>query len=63
MLVQYRVDGDESGEKYRLGDYTLIQCKILQTNILRVLSQTVRRITSAILGVKGLSSVGHIFHI
>ena len=32
----------------------MIQCQILQTNIIRTTQQTVRRITNEILGVKGL---------
>ena len=35
---------DENKEKYQLGDYMLIQCQILQTNITRTVWQTVRRI-------------------
>ena len=42
---------DEKKEKYMLGDYRLIQCQIIQTNITR----TVRRITNEFLGVKELS--------
>ena len=45
---------DENNEKYKLGDYKLIQYQILQTNITRTVWQTVRRITNEILGVKGL---------
>ena len=41
-------------EKYQLGDYESIQYQILQTNISRTVQQKVRRITSEILGVKGL---------
>ena len=32
----------------------LIRYQILQTNIMRIISQTVRRITNEILGVKGV---------
>ena len=39
---------------YQLGDYQLIQYQILQNNTKRVIWQTVRRIASEILGVKGL---------
>ena len=46
---------NDNKEKYQLGDYWLIQYKILQTNITRTVWQTVRRITNEILGVKGLS--------
>ena len=41
-------------KKNHLGDYKVIQCQILQTNIKRTIWQTVRRITNEILGVKGL---------
>ena len=41
-------------KKYQLGDYKLIQCQSLQTNITRTVWQIVRRITNEILGVKGL---------
>ena len=37
-----------------LGDYSLIQYQILQTNTIRIIRQTVRRITDEILGVKEL---------
>ena len=45
----------ENKEKYQLGDYSLIKYQILQTNSMRTVWQTVRRITNEILGVKGLS--------
>ena len=45
---------NENKEKYQLGDFRLIQYKILQTNITGTVWQTVRRITNEILGVKGL---------
>ena len=35
-------------------DYYLIQYQILQIDIIRIVWQTVRRITNGILGVKGL---------
>ena len=38
--------------KKKLGDYKLIQYQILQTNITRIIWQTVRRITNEILEVK-----------
>ena len=44
---------DENREKYKLGDYKLIQYQILQTNITRTVWQTVKRIINEILGVKG----------
>ena len=37
----------------KLGDYKLMQYQILQTNIIRIVWQTVRRITREMLGVKG----------
>ena len=37
----------------KLGDYKLMQYQILQTNMIRIVWQTVRRITREILGVKG----------
>ena len=40
-------------EKYQLGDYFLIQYQILQTNIVRIIYQTVGRIANEILRVKG----------
>ena len=46
---------NENKEKYQLGDYWLIQFQILQTNIIWIVWQTVRRITHEILGVKGLT--------
>ena len=47
---------DESKEQYQFGDFKLIQYQILQTNIIRTVWQTVRRITNELLGVKGLSN-------
>ena len=44
---------DENKERYKLGDYKLIQYQILRTNIIRIVWQTVERITSEILGAKG----------
>ena len=46
---------DENKEKYQLWDYLLIQYQILQTNIMRIIWQTVKRITNEILGVTGIS--------
>ena len=56
LQYQYNIKqtSDEIKEKYQLGDYKLIQNQILQTNIIRTVWQTVRRITNEILGVKGL---------
>ena len=45
---------NENKEKYQLGDYKLIQNQILQTNILRTVWQSIRRIASEIMGVKRL---------
>ena len=47
---------DENKGKYQLEDYLLIQHQILQTNMMRIVWQTVRRITNEILGVKGLKN-------
>ena len=56
LQYQYNIKqtSDENKEKYQSGDYKLIQYIILQTYITRTVWQTVRRITSEILGVKGL---------
>ena len=45
---------DENKEKYKLKDFKLIKDQILRTNIIRIVKQTVRRITNKISGVKGL---------
>ena len=42
-------------------DYKLIQYQILSTNIIRIVWQTVRRITNKILGVKELSFQDRIY--
>ena len=42
-------------EKYQLADYKLIQYQILQTYIIRIVWQTVRRITNEILEVRGIT--------
>ena len=47
---------DENKEKYQLWDCKLIRYQILQTNIMRIVWQTVRRITNEILGVQGLNN-------
>ena len=56
LQYQYNIKqtSNENKEKYQSGDYKLIQYIILQTYITRTVGQTVRRITSEILGVKGL---------
>ena len=46
---------NENKEKYKSGDYYLIHYQILQTYIIRIVGQTVRRTANDILGVKGLS--------
>ena len=47
------------GKKNHLGNYKFIQYQILQTNIVRIVSQTARRIVNEILVVKGLTSFTH----
>ena len=39
-------------EKYQLWNYPMIQYQILQANIMRIIWQTIKRITNEILGVK-----------
>ena len=41
---------DENKEKYKLWDYRLIRYQILQANTMRIVWQTVGRITNEILG-------------
>ena len=41
--------GDENKDKFQFRDYYLIQYQILRTNIIRIVLQTVRRITNKIL--------------
>ena len=41
---------DENKEKYQLWNYPMIQYQILQANIMRIIWQTVKRITNEILG-------------
>ena len=43
---------DENEDKCKKGDYQLIQYRILRTSTIRIVWQTVKRITSEILGVK-----------
>ena len=62
ISIHYQaVTGGENKEKYQLGDYQLIQYQILQTNIIRIVLQTIRRITTGykieILEAKGLRRV------
>ena len=40
-------------EKFKLGDYKFIQYQILSMNIIRIVWETVRRITKEIWGWKG----------
>ena len=47
------VSDQDRTSPYQLRDYLLIQYQILQTNIMRIIWQTVRRIANEILGVKG----------
>lgn len=56
LQCQYnlRQTGDEKKEKYQLRDYKLIKYQILKIDTTRTVWQTVRRITTEILGVKGL---------
>ena len=42
---------DENKEKYQLEDYYFIQYQILQIDIIRIVWQTVGRISNEILGV------------
>ena len=62
LQYQYNIKqtSDKNKEKYRLGDYKLIQYQILQINIIRTVWQTVRIINNEILGFKGL--IGFSFH-
>ena len=46
---------DENKENYQQGYFKLIQSLILQTYKIRIVKQTVRRITKKILGVKGFT--------
>ena len=47
---------EENKEKYQL-DYQLTEYQILQTNNIKIVRQTVRRIANEILGVKGLTTL------
>ena len=55
ISTQHQADivSDINKGKYQLEDYKLIKYQILQTYIIRMAWQTVRRITKEILGVKG----------
>ena len=62
-ISPYEIKTVESRQEMRMKklsimDYLLIQYQILQTYIIGIVWQTVRRITNEILGVKGLT---HIF--
>ena len=52
MLIQYQADKWRELRKYQVGDWKLIQNQILWTNTLKIVCQTVRRITIKILGRK-----------
>ena len=54
-LCRVKQTSNENKVKYQLGDYHLIQYQVLQSSIVRIVWQTVGRITNRILGVKGLS--------
>ena len=51
LQYQYNImhRSDENREKYQLGDYEMIQYQTLQIDIIRIVSQTVKRITNEIL--------------
>ena len=51
---------DENEEKYQLAKYALLVDPILRSNIIKIVWQTVRRITAEILGVKGLTEIRRI---
>ena len=48
---------DENKEKYQLWGYLLNRYQILQTNLMRIIRQTVWRIFNEILRVKGLQII------
>ena len=54
MTDQDRVCNNNSSaknsDKYKLGDYQLIQFQILQTSIIKIVWQTVKKNTNEILG-------------
>ena len=43
--------------EYWLGVYQLVQCHILQTNIMEIIQQTVKRINKEILALKKLHNI------
>ena len=55
LQYQYNIKqtSDENKENYQWGDYKLIQYQIPQTNITRIVWQTVKRITDDIFELKG----------
>ena len=59
--IQYQSNikqtSDENKEKYQSEHYTLIHYQSLRTNITRIVWQTVRRITKAILGKRNQIAV------
>ena len=46
---------DENKEKCQLGHYYMIQYQVFWTNVIRIVRQTVKRITKKILEVKDLT--------
>ena len=56
---------DENKYKYQSGDYYSIQNQIPQTNITRIVWQTIRRITIEILGEKRVKRIDELvdFHL
>ena len=52
ISISIKQTSDENKEEYKSRDNSLIQDKIMRTNIIRIVWQTVRRISSEILRVK-----------
>ena len=57
LTISMKFQADENKEKYQSRDWQLIQYRILHSNNMRTVSETVRRIADEILGVKGLSKL------
>ena len=55
LRYRYNINqmSDKNKEKYQFGDNKLTQYKILQTNIIRIVWLTVRRMTNFIWELKG----------
>ena len=51
---------DENEEEYHLGEYQLIQYKILWTDIVIIVWKTVERIANEILGAEGSKTRGKV---